>query len=108
MSPDARRLTASVLVVLTSLLLVAATVAGYARRAFVDSSQFADRATATLRDPSVRTLVGERVTDQVVLHNQADLLAARPVIASAIGSVIGGAAFRSLFRRAALDVHGAV
>jgi hypothetical protein len=108
MSPDARRLTASVLVVLTSLLLVAATVAGYARRAFVDSGQFADRATATLRDPSVRTLVGERVTDQVVLHNQADLLAARPVIASAIGSVIGGAAFRSLFRRAALDVHGAV
>jgi uncharacterized membrane protein HdeD (DUF308 family) len=108
MSPDARRVVATALVVLTSVLLAAATLAGYARRAFFDSDQFADRATATLQDPSVRTLIGDRVTDRVVLANRIDLLAARPIISSAISGIVGGGAFRSLFHRAALDVHRAV
>jgi hypothetical protein len=108
MAPEARRVVATALVVLTSVLLAAATLAGYARRALFDSDQFADRATATLQDSSVRTLVGDQVTDRVVLKNQADLLAVRPIIASAISGIVGGGAFRSLFHRAALDVHGAV
>ena len=108
MAPDTRRIVAAVLVVLTTVLLTAATLAGYTRRALFDSDQFADRSTATLRDPSVRTLIGDEVTDRVVLRNQADLLAARPIIASAISGIVGGGAFRSLFHRAALDVHRAV
>ena len=108
MGPDARRSLASALVIVASLLLVAATLAGYARRAFFNSDQFADRATATLRDSSVRTVIGERVTDRVVLAHQADLLAARPIIASAISGVVGGGAFDSLFHRAALDAHRAL
>jgi hypothetical protein len=108
MGPDARRSLATALVVLTAVLLTAATLAGYARRAFFDPDQFADRAAATLSDPSVRTLVSERVTDDVVLSHQEDLLAARPIIASTVSSVVGGGAFRSLFRRAALDTHRAV
>src|SRR4029453_3473303 len=108
MGPDARRSLATALVVLPAVLLTAATLAGYARRAFFDPDQFADRAAATLSDPSVRTLVSERVTDDVVLSHQEDLLAARPIIASTVSSVVGGGAFRSLFRRAALDAHRAV
>jgi hypothetical protein len=108
MAPEARRAAATALVVAASVLLAAATLAGYARRALLDSDQFADRATATLGDPSVRTLVGDQVTDRVVLRHQADLLAARPIIASAIAGIVGGGAFRSLFHRAALDLHGAV
>jgi MFS family permease len=108
MAPDARRVAATTLVVLTSILLAAATLAGYARRALFDSDQFADRATATLSDPSVRSLIGDEVTDRVVLSNQQDLLAARPIIASAISEIVGGGAFRGLFHRAALDVHRAV
>jgi hypothetical protein len=108
MSPDARRVVATALVVLTSVLLAAATLAGYARRALFNSDQFADRASATLRDPSVRTLIGDRVTDRVVLANRTDLLAARPIISSAISGIVGGGAFGSLFHRAALDVHRAV
>ncbi|MGZ4271429.1 MAG: hypothetical protein ACXVSX_19740, partial [Solirubrobacteraceae bacterium] len=108
MGPDARRSLAAALVVVTSLLLVAATLTGYAYRALFNSDQFADRATATLRDPSVRTVIGDRVTDQVVLRHQADLLAARPIIASTISDVVGGSAFGSLFHRAALDTHRAV
>jgi hypothetical protein len=108
MNRDARRVAAAALVVLASILLLSATVAGYGWRAVLDSDQFANRATATLGDSSVRSLIGERVTDRVVLREEADLLAARPIIASAVSSVVGGSAFRSLFHRAALDVHRAV
>ena len=96
------------LVVLASVLLVAATLAGYARLALFDSEQFADRAAATLADPSVRTLIGERVTDEIILRNEADLLAVRPLIASAVSGIVGGSAFRSLFRRGVLDAHRAI
>ena len=99
---------ATALVVLASLLLVGATLAAYGRIALYDSDQFADRAAAALQDPSVRTLIGERVTDRVVLRSEADLLAARPIIASAVSGIVGGGAFRSLFRRAVLDAHRAI
>jgi hypothetical protein len=96
------------LVVVASLLLSAATVVGYTRHAVFNSSQFADRAAATLRDQDVRTVVAEKVTDELILANEPDLLAARPLIASAVAGVVGGGPFRSLFRRAALDAHRAL
>jgi hypothetical protein len=108
MGPDARRSLATAAVVLCAVLLAAATLSGYAWRAIFDSDQFADRATATLEDRSVRSLVGERLTDRVVLEHQADLISVRPIIASTISGVVGGGAFRSLFHRAALDAHRAV
>ena len=43
-----------VLVVATSVLLVAAALTSYAWRALFDSDRFVDRATAALQDPSVR------------------------------------------------------
>src|SRR5947208_2083017 len=49
-----RRTAATALTVVATILLVAASVAGYAQRALLDSDQFADRATAALRDPAVR------------------------------------------------------
>ena len=96
------------LVVIASVLLVGATVTGYARLALFDSQQFANRASAALAEPAVRTAIGDRVTDEVVLRNDADLIAARPLIASAVSGIVGGGAFRSLFRRAVLDAHRAI
>jgi uncharacterized membrane protein HdeD (DUF308 family) len=103
-----RRTASDALVVLTGVLLVVAALVGYARMTVVDSGRFADRATATLRDGAVRTLVAERVTDELVLANRSDLLAARPLIISAVSGLVGGEAFGSLFHRGALDVHRAV
>jgi hypothetical protein len=99
---------ARVLFVATAILLIAAVLAGYAWRALFDSDQFANRATAALQDPSVRELVADRVTDDLLLRAQPDLLAARPIIASAVDGIVGGDAFASLFRRAARDAHRAV
>jgi hypothetical protein len=97
-----------VLVVAASLVLALAVLAGYAERAFVDSDQFANRATAALEDDSVRGLIATKITDEVVLANQADLLAVRPIIESAASSIVGGRAFTRLFRAAVRDVHAAL
>ena len=108
MSVRARQTGARALAGVASLLLVLALVAGYARRAAFDSEQFSNRATAALRDDSVRTLVAERITDDVVLEKQADLIAARPIIEAAASGVVGSSAFTGLFRAAVRDVHRAV
>jgi uncharacterized membrane protein HdeD (DUF308 family) len=96
------------LVVLAAVLLVLATLTGYARHTLVNSDQFASRAADTLKDSSVRSLIAGRVTDELVLKQQADLLAARPLIESALSNLVGGSAFRSLFLRGVRDVHRAV
>jgi hypothetical protein len=103
-----RRLAARALVVLASLAILLALVAAYARQATVDSDQFANRATEALRDDSVSSLVAQKITDEVVLRNQADLLAARPLIESVAQEIVGGRAFLGLWRRGVRDVHRAL
>jgi hypothetical protein len=78
------------------------------RVAVLDPDGFADGTTAVVQGASARTLIADRVTDQVVLRDQADLISARPIISSAISGVVGSGAFRSLLRRAVLDAHRAV
>ena len=75
---------------------------------FLSFDQFANRATAALKDDSVRSLVAEQVTDELVLKHQADLIAARPIIESVVASVVGGRAFTGVFRSGVRDVHRAV
>jgi hypothetical protein len=104
--PD-RQFAARFLVVLASVVLVLAVIAGYVRHAAIDSDQFANRATAALRDESVRKLIAERVTDGVI-RRQENLIAARPIIESVTSAVVGGRAFTSLFRAGVRDVHRAV
>jgi hypothetical protein len=103
-----RQALARALVALASVVIVLALVAGYARRAAVDSDQFANRATAALRDDSVRSLIAEKITDEVVLKQKEDLIAARPLIESVASAVVGSRAFTGLFRSAVRDVHRAV
>jgi hypothetical protein len=103
-----RRVAVGVLVVLAAFAMVLALVVGYVRRAAVDSDQFANRATVALRDDSVRSLIAEQVTDQLVLRKASDLIAARPLIESVVSSVVGGRAFTGAFRAGVRDVHRAV
>jgi len=87
------------------MAMVLALAAGYARRAVVDSDQFANRATAALNNDNVKSLIADRITDDVVLKNQQDLLAARPIIQSVASGIVGSRAFTSLFRSAVVAVH---
>ena len=99
------RLASRALVVLASCLLLLALVAGYVKRAVLDSDQFANRATAALRDDSVRGLIAARITDDVILEKEEDLLPARPIIESVTADLVGSSAFTGLFRSAVRDVH---
>jgi hypothetical protein len=99
---------ARVLVVLASLVMLLAVVAVYVRHTLVNSDQFANRAAVALGDESVRTLIAERITDEVVLARQGDLLAARPIIESVASDIVGSRAFTGLFGKAVRDVHRAV
>ena len=100
--------TARILVAATGVLLVIAMLAGYASRVLGDSDRFADRAASALQHPDVRAVIADRVTDDVVLRANADLIAARPIIASAVSGIVAGDAFAGLFRRSLRDVHAAV
>jgi hypothetical protein len=96
------------LVVLACVATVLALLVGYVRRAAVDSDQFANRATVALRDPAVRSLIADQITDQLVLKKKADLIAARPAIQSVASSIVGSDAFTGAFRAGVRDVHRAL
>jgi hypothetical protein len=101
-------LAVGVLIVVACVAILLAVVVGYARRAAVNDNQFANRATVALEDSSVRSLIAQRVTDQLVLKNDSDLIAARPLIQSIVSSVVGGRAFTNAFRKGVRDLHRAV
>ena len=105
---SSHRVASGLLVALTALLLAGAAVTGYLDRVLFDGDRFAARTTTALRDPDVRTVIADRVTDQLVLRNRPDLLAARPLIAGAVSGVVGGEAFATILRAAARDAHRAV
>jgi hypothetical protein len=89
------------------VLLLPTVLAGYAQRTLLDSEQFANRAAAALQQESVRSRIAQEVTDDVVLANAGDLITARPIIEQVTADIVGGAAFRQLFRAGVLDVHRA-
>src|SRR5918996_323559 len=96
------------LAVLAAVALLGALVTDYASRSLFDADGFADRATAALDDEALQAEVARRVTDDLVLSAEADLIGARPLIAGAVEQVVGGAAFQSLFRAGVADLHRAV
>ena len=98
---------APVLAVLAALALLLGLVTGYARLALFESDGFSDRATAALDDDAVKAEIARRVTDDLVLNANADLVAFRPVIESVVEGIVSAGIFQNLFRTAARDVHSA-
>ena len=105
MSEGTHRTAAAVLAALAALLLLVAVAVGYANDAFFDSQEFAERATAALDDEAVKSEVANRVTDDIVLRADADLVAFRPLIESVVSGVAGGSVFQSAFRAGVADLH---
>src|SRR5215212_7067555 len=102
------RASSRLLVALCALLLAGAATAGYADRVLFDGDRFAARTTTALQDPDVRTVIADRVTDQLVLRNRPDLLTARPLISGAVSGLVGGQTFATILRAATRDAHRAV
>ena len=108
MGGTSRRIAAPTLSILAAVLLLLAALVGYANSALFDSNEFADRASAALDDEAVRSEIATRVTDDLVINAQADLIAVRPVIESVVDGLVGGSVFQGLFSSAVRDVHRAV
>jgi hypothetical protein len=103
-----RRIASIVMLFLGAICLIATIAFAYTRTTVLDSRQFADRATSTLDEAAVRDLVAAKITDQVVLKANRNLVAVRPLIQSAAGAIVGSRPFMSLFHRAAVDLHRTV
>jgi hypothetical protein len=79
----------------------------YAGHVLSDTDQFSARATSLLAQPSVRTLIADRVAEQTVssVHIPGAL---EPLVSRAVNVAIGSSAFRPIFQAAAADLHRSV
>jgi uncharacterized membrane protein HdeD (DUF308 family) len=100
------RTTASVvMLVIGAVLLIAGTVAFYAREQIVDREAFANRAVAALDDDGVRTIVGREIVIYLAERGSADLAAARPLLESVVDTLIQTEPFQRVFRSAAAEAN---
>lgn len=103
-----RLLSGRVLLVAASIALLLGTVTLYVRATILDPREFADRATATLEDSEVRTVVSTRIVDEAIEQGSAELIQARPLLESAVASALDTGAFQAVFKEAARNVHKTV
>ncbi len=100
-----RLLSGRVLLVAASIALLLGTITLYVRATVLDEREFADRATATLEDGDVRTIVSTRIVDEAIEQGSAELIQARPLLESAVAAALDTGAFQAIFRQAARNVH---
>jgi hypothetical protein len=102
-----RRAASWALAVGAAVALTTGLLAIYTNHTVFDSDGFADRADAALRSDAVSAEAARRLTDAAI-RVRPDLIAVRPLVASAAEGVVRSSAFRSLVRGAARDVHRSV
>ena len=94
-----------VLLVLASIALFLGAITLYLRAAVLDERDFADRATATLEDSDVRTVVSTRIVDEAIEQGSAELIQARPLLEASVSAALDTGAFQAVFRQAARNVY---
>jgi hypothetical protein len=102
-----RRAGSWTLAVVAAVALTLAAVALFAERNVFSADGFADRTEETLRSDAVSAELARRLSDAAI-RAQPDLVAVRPLVAGAAEGIVRSAAFRSLVRAAARDVHRSV
>jgi len=80
---------------------VAGGLALYARSEIVDQSSFADRAVEAAHQPALQRVIAREIAVQLVEPAFPDVVAARPVVESAVKLAIGFKPFESVIRLAA-------
>ena len=95
------------MVVFTVTLFVAL-VAGWAHRTVFDSHEFSVRAMAMLDSAEVRRELAEQITDQILIQGDSTLASYRSVLVGVVSDIIETDAFRSAFRTAVEETHRTV
>jgi hypothetical protein len=98
---------AATLVGVGLIVLVLSLFMLYVGRILVRDDTFADRVTQSLDDPHVAEFVALRITD-VVITQQPDLTAIRPILVVVTRGVVGSEPFRALVRRPLRQAHRAL
>jgi Short repeat of unknown function (DUF308) len=94
-----------VLAVAAAMVAVGAIVALYLKLEIADRDRFADRAVAALDDSAVRDVVARQIVVGVVERGSPDLISARPLLETAVETVVSTRPFRSLVRTTAQQAH---
>lgn len=93
------------LAVAAAVVAVGAIVALYLRAEIADRDRFADRTVAALEDPAVRDVVARQLVVGVVERGSPDLISARPLLETAVETVVATSPFRALVRTTAQQAH---
>ncbi|MFA5882615.1 MAG: hypothetical protein WDA60_02065 [Acidimicrobiia bacterium] len=103
-----RRIGASVLVVLTVVLLLLSGYGWWAKRYFLDSERFSDKAGQILEQPKVQDALAVAITDKISDASGRDLRIAQPFITNIVEGVLSSSQFETIFDAAVLRLHEAV
>jgi hypothetical protein len=77
----------------------------YVREQLLDSHAFADRTASALAREPVRRVVAREIVVQAIDKSSPDLIAARPLITSAVETAVGTRQFRGLIHTVAEQAH---
>ncbi|WP_026910245.1 hypothetical protein [Patulibacter minatonensis] len=102
MGPVVRGALSALAVTLAILGLVAA----YVRAELAEPQAFADRGVTALRSGPVRSVIAEEVAVDVLERRSPNLVAARPLVLTAVDAVLETDRFEQVLRRAAITAHG--
>jgi hypothetical protein len=93
---------------LTILAVVAVIVGGtclYVRQELLNSHAFADRTVSALAREPVRRVVAREIVVQAIDRTSPDVIAARPLITSVVGTAVATPQFRGLMHTVAEQAH---
>ncbi len=107
-SGDIRRVAATALVVIGCALLLVGGITLYAREEVFNADHFADRANVALKDQNVRTVIADDIVEEVINQGSAELIQAKPLLQAVVADVLKTGPFRSIFRKAVVQVHRAL
>ncbi len=108
MSLSLRRLLSTGLIAVGLAALLASTLTLYVRDHVLDSSQFADSAVASVDDAAVGRIVSEQITVRVINRAAPNLVTLKPIVESAVGSLLTTGPLRRAIRVGVLNAHRAV
>lgn len=103
-----RRIGASILAVLTAVLLLLTSLGWWADRYLLDSRRFTDSSNKVLDQQDVQTAFAVAITDQISNAAGTDLRIVQPFISSIVSGVVQSDQFQNVFDAAVYRAHRAI
>src|SRR5438477_12677458 len=96
------------MLVLSAAFLFVGLLSAWANTTVYESATFSERTVDMLSEPTVRRELAKRLTEQLALSGNQQVVAFRPGCQLAIDAPVDTATFRPIFRTAVLRTHAAL